>query len=90
MCLPLPVGNNGVYPDIAYLLIDDVCLNARVKGEDAVGPGEQGQGLVVDPAWLSERQRLRMKEGKQLHSFNEFVSNLISVHRSLPDSREPG
>ena len=46
--------------------------------------------VEVDPTRLSEEQRRRMKEGKQQHSFNEFVSDLISLRRSLPDARDPG
>ena len=46
--------------------------------------GELGAGVAVDKRQLSEEQRQRLEAGQKQHAFNEFVSDLISLHRSLP------
>ncbi|KAK7488756.1 hypothetical protein BaRGS_00020053 [Batillaria attramentaria] len=50
--------------------------------------GESGRGVEVDEDLLSSDQKAQFKKGWEQHSFNEFVSNLISLHRSLPDPRD--
>ena len=46
--------------------------------------GELGSGVLVDERQLSKEQRHRLEAGQKQHAFNEFVSDLISLHRSLP------
>ena len=46
--------------------------------------GELGAGVAVDKSGLSEDQRHRLQEGQRQHAFNQFVSDLISLHRALP------
>ncbi|XP_064456524.1 polypeptide N-acetylgalactosaminyltransferase 5-like [Ornithodoros turicata] len=50
-------------------------------------PGEMGQPVHLVNLTLEEKESV--KEGWDLHAFNEFVSNKISVFRSLPDPRHP-
>ena len=49
--------------------------------------GENGEGIQVDVSDLSVEDRRRYDTGKNNHHFNEYASDLISVHRSLPDIR---
>ena len=45
-------------------------------------PGENGRGVVVPPEYLEESRKLF-----QRNKFNQWVSDRISLHRSLPDAR---
>ena len=80
-------------------LEEDVAVekNARYSGSESpmskqggssaptrVCAGELGAGVAVDKRHLSEEQRQRLEAGQKQHAFNEFVSDLISLHRSLP------
>ncbi|CAM6053587.1 unnamed protein product [Sphagnum tenellum] len=50
-------------------------------------PGERGVGVRIDDAKLSPEQREQRAEMYQRHAFEEYVSELISYNRSLPDWR---
>ncbi|XP_045169140.2 polypeptide N-acetylgalactosaminyltransferase 5-like [Mercenaria mercenaria] len=52
-------------------------------------PGEGGRGVFINESALSPEESLKFKEGQKRNSFNEYASNMISVHRSLPDTRDP-
>ncbi|CAF0802706.1 unnamed protein product [Adineta steineri] len=54
------------------------------------GPGEMGKAFVVDKDKLTPEERRKYDEGFQNNAFNGYVSDLISIHRSLPDVRDPG
>ncbi|XP_070210199.1 uncharacterized protein [Littorina saxatilis] len=60
-----------------HLVVDD-------QWRPPVNAGELGSGVMVNISDLSEKQRQRLDKSKQLHGFNELVSSLISLHRSLP------
>ena len=48
-------------------------------------PGAMGKAVIVkNPS--PEVKRLIL-DGKKKNSFNQYVSDLISLHRSLPDAR---
>jgi hypothetical protein len=49
------------------------------------GPGEMGRPVVVENPDPATKQKI--EEGFQLNAFNQYVSDMISVHRSLPDFR---
>lgn len=49
-------------------------------------PGEFGKPVVLKN--VSDSVDKRIKAGWERHQFNEFVSDLISVRRSLPDPRD--
>ena len=48
--------------------------------------GEMGRPVTL-PANMSKEMELEVAEGWKKHSFNEVISNLISVKRKLPDVR---
>lgn len=53
------------------------------------GPGENGQGVEIDRAKLTKEQQRDYDKGWGDNAFNRYVSDMISLHRSLPDVRDP-
>ena len=54
---------------------------------NVMNPGEMGKPVKLPK--LSEEQKKMVKEGWKNNGFNQYVSDLISVNRSLPDIRHP-
>jgi polypeptide N-acetylgalactosaminyltransferase len=46
--------------------------------------GEQGRAVEIDKEKLSPEERKKYDDGWQRNAFNEYASNMISLHRSLP------
>jgi len=51
------------------------------------GPGEMGKPVVL-PKELTPEQKKLVDDGWQKNAFNQYVSDMISVHRALPDPRD--
>ena len=51
------------------------------------GPGEMGKAVVL-PKELTAEQKKLVDDGWQKNAFNQYVSDMISVHRTLPDPRD--
>ncbi|XP_057380465.1 putative polypeptide N-acetylgalactosaminyltransferase 9 isoform X3 [Daphnia carinata] len=51
------------------------------------GPGEMGKAVVL-PKELTPEQKKLVDDGWQKNAFNQYVSDMISVHRTLPDPRD--
>ncbi|XP_055923316.1 putative polypeptide N-acetylgalactosaminyltransferase 9 isoform X2 [Eupeodes corollae] len=60
-------------------------LSAPGVVEDA--PGEMGKPVVL-PTNLTDEMKKTVDEGWTNNAFNQYASDLISVHRSLPDPRD--
>eukprot|EP00092_Neocalanus_flemingeri_P074982 GFUD01092815.1.p1 GENE.GFUD01092815.1~~GFUD01092815.1.p1 ORF type:complete len:654 (-),score=135.57 GFUD01092815.1:284-2245(-) len=52
------------------------------------GPGEMGKPYKVDKEKADNETKAKIEQGWQNNAYNEYVSDLISVHRSLPDLRD--
>ncbi|KAK9501667.1 hypothetical protein O3M35_012350 [Rhynocoris fuscipes] len=50
--------------------------------------GNMGEPVVL-PLNLSDNVKNLIEDGWKRHSFNQFVSDLISVKRTIPDLRDP-
>lgn len=51
--------------------------------------GENGEGVDIDRGKLTDEQRKDYDKGWGDNAFNRYVSDMISLHRSLPDVRDP-
>lgn len=53
--------------------------------QDPNGPGEMGKAVKIKDPDAETKKKIDL--GWKNHAFNQYVSDLISVHRSLPDLR---
>jgi polypeptide N-acetylgalactosaminyltransferase len=102
LALPAPAALHKKTPELAPVPSGDSNPNAgpeegvggvlvppRDPDEDSsnVQYGEMGKPVVL-PANLSADVKKLVDEGWQKNAFNQYVSDLISVHRKLPDPRD--
>ena len=50
--------------------------------------GENGEGVTIEKEKLSPVERKKFDDGFQNNAFNQYASDMISLHRSLPDIRD--
>jgi hypothetical protein len=53
------------------------------------GPGEMGNPVRIDKDKLSKEERKKYDDGWTNNAFNQYVSDMISLRRSLADIRDP-
>ncbi|KAJ8669981.1 hypothetical protein QAD02_001240, partial [Eretmocerus hayati] len=58
------------------------------RDPDESAPGEKGRPVHLPTNLTAETKKL-VDDGWLNNAFNQYVSDLISVHRSLPDPRDP-
>lgn len=51
-------------------------------------PGESGLEVSITKEKLSVPERQKFDEGFVNNAFNQYASDLISLHRTLPDVRD--
>nr|XP_022303329.1 polypeptide N-acetylgalactosaminyltransferase 5-like isoform X2 [Crassostrea virginica] len=56
---------------------------------DPNAPGEGGKAVVIDKDKLSPEEKKKFDDGWQKNAFNQYASDMISLHRTLPDVRDP-
>ena len=54
---------------------------------DINSPGEMGKPVVL-PTNMTAEMKKAVDDGWTNNAFNQYVSDLISVHRTLPDPRD--
>lgn len=55
--------------------------------KDVDGPGEMGKAFVLPANQTGDLKKL-VDDGWQKNAFNQYASDMISIHRSLPDMRD--
>ncbi|RCN34618.1 hypothetical protein ANCCAN_19530 [Ancylostoma caninum] len=63
----------------------DIFLHPIYKSGDPNQEGEKGRAVNIDTNRLSPEQKKLYDLGFQTYAFNQYASDLISVHRTLPD-----
>jgi polypeptide N-acetylgalactosaminyltransferase len=46
-----------------------------------------GKAVLIDRARLSAEERKKFDKGWEDNAYNQYVGDMISLHRSLPDVR---
>ncbi|KAH9488803.1 Polypeptide N-acetylgalactosaminyltransferase 5, partial [Bulinus truncatus] len=89
----VPVNQN---PDVARMAVNEN-RGGRDKEEpvaanpdpyDPNGPGENGQGITIDKEKLSEEEKKKFDDGWKKNAYNQYASDMMSLHRRLPDVRD--
>ncbi|ESO90718.1 hypothetical protein LOTGIDRAFT_123129, partial [Lottia gigantea] len=50
--------------------------------------GEQGKPVTVNKESLDKEERKKFDDGWQKNAYNQYISDMMSLHRSLPDVRD--
>ncbi|KAK7109672.1 hypothetical protein V1264_013672 [Littorina saxatilis] len=75
----------GPTPSISKSNVDNAVVhNANLGWKPPPNAGENGTGVAMVTSQLIREQLIQMEDGYKKYGFNEFVSNAISLHRSLP------
>ena len=83
----MPKRNNQVARlRVLYLLVCKECMFEY--NNTTVMQGELGQPVEIDKEKLSPEERRKYDQGWKNNSFNLYASDMISLHRSLPDLRD--
>lgn len=53
------------------------------------GPGEMGNAVNIEKEKLSKEDQKKYDEGWNNNAFNQYVSDMISLRRTLADVRDP-
>jgi len=71
---------------VLYCILSYIC-NSLYSGHAAF-TGENGEAVTINKDELSAVERAKFDAGWQNNAFNQYASDMISLHRSLPDIRD--
>lgn len=74
------------YQVLEYFTADELRPWVERPPMNPSAPGENGKGVYVKDA-LPEVDKL-IKEGWKKHAFNQYVCDMISLHRTIEDRRD--
>lgn len=78
--------NDFTFNFFSFLVSDkSVLIPPADNSPDA--PGEMGRPVVL-PTNITAELKKQVDDGWLKNAFNQYASDLISVHRSLPDPRD--
>ncbi|KAG4066660.1 hypothetical protein HA402_007296 [Bradysia odoriphaga] len=84
-------GKNGYHRGDAQrngaVIEDDKSVLIPPADNSPDAPGEMGRPVVL-PTNITGELKKQVDDGWQKNAFNQYASDLISVHRSLPDPRD--
>ncbi|XP_012941011.1 polypeptide N-acetylgalactosaminyltransferase 5 [Aplysia californica] len=66
---------------------EGVNLPPFVDTSDRNGPGDSGQAVNIDIKTLSDAEKTKYNLGWAANSFNQYISDKMSIRRYLPDCR---
>ena len=73
-------------PPVFYAYVVSSIPAAHIDAAAApMGPGENGRPVIVDKLHLNESKKLF-----QINQFNLYISDMISLNRTVPDMRPVG
>lgn len=78
--------NNFWFKRFCFLIDKGVLIPPAINSPDA--PGELGRPVIL-PTNMSTEMKKSVDDGWLKNAFNQYASDLISIHRSLPDPRDP-
>ncbi|XP_071082767.1 polypeptide N-acetylgalactosaminyltransferase 1-like [Haliotis cracherodii] len=76
------------WPHPSSLFLPNVSIVSRLF--DISGAGQMGRPLTINVSMLPDEERAKFRNAYKRHDMYEYVSNLIPVHRQLPDVRPKG
>ena len=53
-----------------------------------MSPGENGKGINIVKENLPPEERAKFDEGWKNNAYNQYASDMMSLHRGLPDVRD--
>jgi hypothetical protein len=72
---------------LAILLLFTIILSRVNIALNCCFKGEMGKPVIIDKEKLSPEEKEKYEAGWKRNMFNEYVSDMISLNRSLPDLR---
>ncbi|XP_046542571.1 polypeptide N-acetylgalactosaminyltransferase 1-like [Haliotis rubra] len=76
------------WPHPSSLFLPNMSIVSRLF--DISDAGRMGRPLTINASLLPKEEKAKFHNAHKRHSMNEYVSNLIPVHRQLPDVRPNG
>lgn len=79
---------NEIIIELKLNQINDIKKSIHRGNSNKYLPGEYGKATNIDVKSLNSEEKLKYETGWKNYEFNQYLSDLISVHRNLPDIRD--